>query len=165
MRKQIGLIAVAAVSLALFWPVECLTAKCDGKLLAAWPIREGETFEISFLHSLNLSPVTDVIEWTGGGLVVRKSVFSAFGAGIPIPADGIGTELRSIEGHYELVGIDKQMKSIPIMTQEVPNHRIAAFGNEVSLLELAGAGKSVDISVRRVPLITRLTLKSHRKMQ
>ncbi|MCL1981739.1 MAG: DUF1850 domain-containing protein [Clostridiales bacterium] len=162
MRKRVVFLAAIAVALVLLWPAECLTAKCDGKLLFAWPIRPGETFEVSFLHSLNLSPVTDVIEWTGSCLVVRKSVFATFGAGIPIPADGIGTELKSVGGHYELTGIDKQMESIPVMTQEVPNHRVAFGGREACLPELAGLGKSVDISVRRVPLIARLALLSHR---
>jgi len=108
--------------------------------------------EISFTHSLNLSPVTDIIEWTGGDLVVRKSVFSTFGAGIPVPADGIGTELISVDGHYELVGIDKHMKNVIIMTQEIPNHRIALNGREVFLTELLGSGKSVVIAVSRTSL-------------
>lgn len=158
------MLAAVAFSLVLFWPAECLTAKCGGKLLFAWPIRTGETFEISFLHSLNLSPVTDVIEWTGDSLVVRKSVFRTFGAGIPIPPDGIGTELISTDGRYELVGIDREMKSIPIMTQDVPNHRIALGGREACLPELAGLGKSVDISVGRVTLVARLALTGYRKM-
>ena len=154
--RRIVLTAAIAVSLILLWPAECLTAQCDGRLLFAWPVRAGETFEISFTHSLNLSPVTDVIEWTGEELVVRKSIFKTFGAGIPVPSDGIGTELKGVDGHYELTGIDKHMRSVTIMTQEIPDHRIRMNGREAFLLELAGSGRSVEIEVRRVLLFTRL---------
>ena len=155
--RKLGFIALLAAALAavLFWPGECLTAKCGGKRLFAWPIRAGEEFEITFTHSLNLSPITDVIAWTGSDLSVIKSKFKAFGAGVPVPADGIGTEIIHAGGHYELIGIDQHMQSLTILTQAVPNHQIALRGQSASLLSLAGAGKSVTIAVKRVPIIFR----------
>ncbi|MDR0468499.1 MAG: DUF1850 domain-containing protein [Peptococcaceae bacterium] len=135
---------------------DCLIAECGGKPLFAWPIEVGCCFEVTFMHSLNLSPITDVIEWTGYDLVVRKSIFTAFGAGVPTPSDGIGTDLVFVDGRYELLGIDKHMESFTIMTQTVPDHRIYLNGREARLLELAGSGKAVDIAVRRMSLIRRL---------
>ncbi len=149
------LIAAALIASFLFWPGECLVAECEGKRLFAWPIRAGEEFELTFTHSLNLSPITDVIEWTGSDLSVVKSVFEAFGAGVPVPADGIGTDIIHTGEHYELVGIDQHMQSLTILVQTVPNHQIAFRGRKASLLSLAGAGKSVTIAVKRVPLIFR----------
>ncbi len=159
-KRRLIVLSAAALAAALFllWPGECLTAKCEGRRLFAWPIRAGEEFEITFMHSLNLSPITDVIEFTGRDLSVVKSVFKAFGAGVPVPADGIGTEIISVDGHYELVGIDQRMQSVTILTQTVPNHHIAFRGREASLLSLAGPGKSVTIAVERIPLIFRLLL-------
>lgn len=156
--RRIAPFAVLLFALILLYPEECLTAKCGGKLLFAWSIRAGESFEVTFTHSLNLSPVTDVIEWTGSDLIVRKSVFKTFGAGIPIPSDGIGTDLVLVDGHYELIGIDKRMQSFAVLTQDIPNHQITLNGREAFLLELAGSGKSVDIAVKRVPFVTRLIL-------
>ncbi len=147
---------VVLIALVLLWPGECLVAECEGKRLFAWSIRTGEEFELTFTHSLNLSPITDVIEWTGSDLSVVKSVFKAFGAGVPVPADGIGTDIIYIDGHYELVGIDQHMQSVTILVQTVPNHQIAFRERKAYLLSLAGAGKSVTIAVRRVPLIFRL---------
>ncbi|MDR1663590.1 MAG: DUF1850 domain-containing protein [Clostridiales bacterium] len=159
--KAAVMIAVAAALLiiSLIAPSECLIAQCDGRLLFAWRIRPGESFEITFTHSLNLSPITDVIEWTGEELMVRKSVFKAFGAGVPVPSDGIGTELIHREdGYYELTGIDKPMDSITILTQEAPNHRVTFNGNEVFLLELTGSGKQVEIKTEYVTFFSRLIL-------
>ncbi len=154
----ISLLAAALAAAFLLWPLECLSAECEGKRLLAWPIRAGEAFELTFTHSLNLSPITDVIEWTGSDLSVVKSVFKAFGAGVPVPADGIGTEIIHAGGHYELVGIDQHMQSLTILTQAVPNHHITLGGRSASLLTLAGEGKSVTIAVKRVPLIFRFGL-------
>ena len=159
MFKRLAALVFLLLALALLWPVRCLTAKCEGKLLFAWPIRAGERFEITFTHSLNLSPITDVIEWTGGDLVVIKSIFSTFGAGVPVPADGAGTELLVVDGHYELIGIDKHMRSIPITVQEVPKHRITLDGREALLTALAEPGKTVVVSVKPAPLAARLLLR------
>jgi hypothetical protein len=120
-------------------------------LLFAWPIKTGESFDVTFTHSVNQSPVTDIIEWTGSELIARKSRFKAFGAGIPIPGDGIGTELVRAGEYYELIGIDKPMPDFTIMTQTVPDHKITMGAKQARLLELAGSGRQVTVAVRIVP--------------
>ena len=155
LKVLIAPLTAALIALILLWPGECLVAECEGKRLFAWPVRAGDEFELTFTHSLNLSPITDVIEWTGSDLSVVKSVFKAFGAGVPVPADGIGTNIVHTGEHYELVGIEAHMQSLTILVQTVPNHHIAFRGRGASLLSLAGAGKSVTIAVKRVPLIFR----------
>ena len=148
--KQLSLVLLLLVVFFLLWPRVYLIAQTDETVLFAWPIKARESFEVTFLHSLNLSPITDIIEWTGKELIVRKSIFKTFGAGVPIPADGIGKELLHIDDHYELIGIDKELQNFTIMTQEVPNHTIKLNGCEASLLELAGSGKLVHITVKRL---------------
>lgn len=152
-------IAILAAALVLLSPADRLIAQCGGRRLFAWPIKTGDCFEVTFTHSLNLSPITDVIEWTGSDFVVRKSFFKSFGAGVPVPSDGIGSALVFVDGRYELLGIDKHMSYFTIMTQDVPNHRISLSGREASLLELAGSGRAVDIFVKRAPFAAGLTAK------
>jgi hypothetical protein len=154
----LALLALVAAASVLPPTVQCLTAESGGRLLLAWPIRAGDCFEVTFTHSLNLSPITDVIEWTGSDLVVRKSVFKAFGAGVPIPSDGIGTELVFVDGHYELLGIDRHMGAFTIATQTAPDHRISFGGREASLLELAGSSQLIDITVKRLSIFSRMML-------
>ncbi len=142
----------------LLLPAQCLAARCGGELLFAWPISAGERFELRFTHSLNLSPVTDVILWTGEDFVVEKSIFKTFGGGIPIPSDGIGEKLVAVDGHYELVGINRHMKSLTVLTQTVPDHLLTFRNNESRLLELGGPGRQVEISVRKVVLAERILM-------
>ena len=147
----IALILLIITAVLFFWQNEYLTAECRGTILFAWPVRAGETFELTFTHSVNQSPITDVIEWTGEDLSVVKSIFKTFGAGVPVPADGVGTELVFVDGHYELIGIDKHMKGFSVITQETPNQKIIFNGREADLIDITGPGKPVYITVRRLP--------------
>ena len=126
----------------------CLVAEYGGVELFAWPILAGDMFEVTYTHSLNRSPVTDVIEWTGEELSVVKSIFKTFGAGIPLPEDVGGAELLFAGDHYELVGMDRRMRGFHMLVQEAPDQRVAYDGHEARLLELAGSGASVYITVR-----------------
>ena len=139
-----------------FWRDDCLVAENGKTVLFARPIRAGESFEVTYTHSLNLSPVTDVVEWTGADLVVRKSMFKTFGAGIPLPADFAGSELLFKGDHYELVGIDKHMLGFAIVTQKVPNHKITFDGRETCLLDIAESGAPIYITVKPLSFIARL---------
>ena len=151
------IVAVGLVAAALLLPVmpERLTVSDAraGKLLLALPIEKGENFQLRYTHSVNLSDVTDTIEWTGTELICRSTLFTAFGAGIPVLADGIGTGFSHTEDGFEITGIDKPEKSILIMLQTVPNHRLLWHGQELSLMEAYGSGTLVELKVRHVSLL------------
>lgn len=156
-KKHLRILLFAATLAVLPFVIrtQSLTACSGGKLLFAWPISNGQRFCITFTHSLNLSPITDMIEWNGEEMVVRKSIFTAFGAGVPVPSDGVGTKLARVGDHYELTGIDARMQSIPILTSQVPDHRVAMAGREAHLLEYVGSGQPVELAVRWVSLAER----------
>jgi len=144
--------------LSLFWKNDSIVAEHDGNLLFAWTINEGERFEVGFIHSLNLSPIVDVFEWTEEGIFLRESRFLTLGGGTPTPADFPGSELHHTEEGFLLTGIDVAFGAFSILTQEIPNHRISFEGRELFLLELVGSGESVTIDVRRLSLASRLLL-------
>jgi len=132
--------------------------RTGGKRLCALPVDAGEFFSIRYVHSVNLSPVTDTLEWTGETLILRSSRFTSFGAGIPVVADGIGRELHNTEDGFVLSGIDKAQPDnrLLIMLQTVPDHHILYRGREISLLDMAYSGALLQLEVRRVPLFALL---------
>lgn len=127
-----------------------------GKTLCTYPIRGGETFAIRYTHSVNLSHVTDTLEWTGRELILRTSLFTSFGAGIPVPADGIGTAITNTENGFLLTGIDKAQadNALLIMLQKVPDHHLLYREQAISLLDMAGSGALLRLCVRPVSLAT-----------
>ena len=124
----------------------------SGKLMLALPIESEERFKLRFTHSVNLSYVTDEIEWTGEQLITRTSLFTSFGAGMPVIAEGIGTEMHNTDEGFLITGIDEVQKDdfIPIMLQEVPDHHLLYRGREISLRDAANGTAFVKLSVERV---------------
>ena len=125
----------------------------EGKLLFCAPIAAGEEFRIRYTHSVNRSPVIDTIEWTGDEMMVRESWFKTFGAGIPIPADGIGKELVKVDGGYVLTGIDKPQQSFLLMTEEIPDHHLLYRGREIPLNALNGIGRMLKFEVKCITFV------------
>ncbi len=125
-----------------------------GELLRVLPLGKGESFAIRYKHSVNLSHVTDTLEWTGDRLMLRTSLFTSFGAGIPVPADGIGTDITNTEDGFLLSGIDTPQKdnALLIMLQTVPEHCILYRDQEVSLLAMAGSGALLRLCVKPVSI-------------
>ena len=143
--------------LALFIPLRDALIINDfrtGKTLKVLPVKEGESFSIRYTHSVNLSDVTDTLEWTDNKLVLRTSLFTSFGAGIPVPADGIGTSITNTEDGFLLSGIDKEQKDngLLVMLQEVPNHRLLYRDREIPLLDIAPSGTLLQLKIRNASL-------------
>ncbi|NCB30338.1 MAG: DUF1850 domain-containing protein [Clostridia bacterium] len=128
-----------------------------GKLLLALPIRQEETFSIRYIHSVNLSPVIDTLQWSGQDLVLRTTLFSDYGWGMPVLADGIGTHFEHTPDGFLISGIDKAQASVPILLQQVPDHHILYRGREISLLKLAGSGAFLRIAGERMNLLAFFT--------
>ncbi|MDL2258847.1 DUF1850 domain-containing protein [Eubacteriales bacterium OttesenSCG-928-K08] len=154
----LAILAFAAFFLLPLWGRLTISNYREETKLLTLPVNKGESFQIAYLHSINLSPVKDTIEWTGESLTVRESWFKTFGAGIPIPADGIGEELIKVNNGYILTNINKEQESFLLMSEDVPNHHLIYRGREISLLALGGAGTLLKFEVKKVSLLTCLRL-------
>jgi len=149
----------AVLALILFVPFgKCLTVRDheNGALILALPLKEGESFDLRYTHSVNLSDVTDTIERRNDLLVCTQTLFTAYGVGIPVLADGIGTDFIQTDEGFLITGIDHAQDSIPVLTQPFPNQRILHRGEEISLVEAAGSGRVVELRVESVTLTERL---------
>ncbi len=155
-----ALLLACLAAAVLFLPLEKQLVIADyysGSILLCLPLSDGEEFSIRFLHSVNLSDVTDRIARQGDLLVCRATLFTAYGAGIPDLSDGIGTEFSKTEEGFLLSGIDKAQREIPILLQEVPNHRLLYRGREINLLSRFSSGTLIVLRMQRVSLWNRLT--------
>ena len=142
----------AALLLARIFPARLVVSnERTGAVFSALPMRRGETFQLRYTHSVNLSDVTDTIEWTGEQLVCRSTLFTAFGAGIPVLADGIGTDFIQTDEGFVITGINKPETRILVMLQTVPNHRLLWRGQELALMRQYGSGTLLRlVSLREI---------------
>ncbi len=128
----------------------------DGKILLSLPIKPEERFYITYMHSVNRTPVTDTIEYTGSELVVRESLFQSYGAGISV-GDDIGQKIVFTENGLLMTGIDIPYDHIDLMTGTYADHRLVFRGKEYVLKDYAGEQKHVTIYVRKMTVFGLLT--------
>lgn len=158
MKSRIAASITAAilviVASTLFMPVSprLLVTTQNGDTVFCLPLEDGEEFSIRYKHSVNLSDVEDVIERDGGSLVVRRSIYSQFGAGIP--TSDVGSSLTMCEdGRLMLDGIDAYHDEFLLFTGTIANHRLLYRGHEFALKAYAGEQTLLKFRIQRVSLL------------
>jgi hypothetical protein len=129
------------------WPrhliLEIARADSDLPLLCA-RMRPGDEVVLSFVHSVNRRPVHDTIRVASDRLIVVKSVFDSFGAGMPEASTAEGTLRIGEDGWLEWT-INRPMPEVVVRIGWVANHTLRLKGREVPLAELAAPGTAVAL--------------------
>lgn len=102
MRRKcvcLGLAALLLGLLALLTSWEChgwylvLRNADTGQYYGRYAMDEGDWFSVSFVHSVNKSPVTDCYQIRDRAIYVEKTIYYDFGARRPDPTGGGGNPL------------------------------------------------------------------------
>lgn len=157
-QKKILAIAIAAVvvmtaAVAVIFALINDTFKlviCDtenGRIYAEYEISEREEFSISFIHSVNLTEVTDCYYADGNIIVCDRCIYSSFGAGMP-------TEWEenwqvSYEGDkITLSNLDIRQEKVNYIVGTVYDHVLHINGEDVVLNELCGKNAAVALRIK-----------------
>lgn len=157
-KKRFWLIAIAAVvvltaAVAVIFGIANSGTRlviCDrdtNKVYASYSVEQGEEFSISFIHSVNITEVTDVYYVDGKTIVCDKCVYSSFGAGMP-------TEWEenwqvSYEGDKMTVsGLDIRQKAVTYIVGTVYDHVLHLGGENIVLNELCGKNAEITLKIR-----------------
>lgn len=125
----------------------------SGNTTRVYPLGEGETFAIRYIHSVNKSPVVDTIAREQDQLVVKSSLFQAYGAGIPSDADQIGDLARLTEDGFLMEGIDAAHDEIALITGTISDHHLLlGDGREIRLKDAFGERQPVTLRAAKLPL-------------
>jgi hypothetical protein len=106
-------------------------------------MRAGE-FVLSFTHSVNRRPVYDTIRVARNHVVVVKSRYDAFGAGMPEHSTAEGTFRVAEDGWIEWT-INRPMPEVVVRVGRVANHTLHLKGREIPLASLAAPGTAVAL--------------------
>lgn len=118
-----------------------------GELCGSWKLRDGDTFSVGFIHSVNKSPVTDHYELRSDGIYVVKTVYYGFGAGVQTELEE-GQKLEYGEdGSMIITGFDRRMDDLIYFVGTVSDHTLVINdGESVSLRDLCGRSSMVRFS-------------------
>jgi len=119
-----------------------------GEIYGRFDVEEGEIFSITFIHSVNQSPVTDRLMITENGFDAYETIYSSFGAGVQTELlDGEKLSYDQ-EGNMIISDFQHSYTSLYLIVGTVSDHILTINGKEISLRELCGRNTSVAITVK-----------------
>lgn len=114
-----------------------------GKMYAAYPVNEGDEFSVTFVHSVNQSPVTDVYVIRSGALYVTRTIYYSFGAGVQSQIEPGQTLQYGADGSMIVSGFERQLDNLSYIVGTVSDHILSIGEESVSLRELCGRNATV----------------------
>lgn len=128
----------------------------SGRLILWMAMEPGEEFHICFIHSVNRRPVCDTYAWEWSRLVVVRSRFDSFGAGMPDGSTEDGTLHILPDGWLEWRGY-RPLSEVTIRVGRVAGHRLFIKAREIPLEQLAKPGQALTFRSGRTSAWDRLT--------
>ncbi|MBQ6311848.1 MAG: DUF1850 domain-containing protein, partial [Lachnospiraceae bacterium] len=111
---------------------------------AEYEMAAGDGFSITFIHSVNKSPVTDYFEVREDGIYGVKTVYYGFGAGVQTELLEGQTLTYGEDGSMIISGTEIKMDNLIYRVGTVSDHVLTLEnGDEISLRELCGRSARV----------------------
>lgn len=130
-----------------------------GKVLYSSPWKKGSTFELSYVHSVNKSPITDLFTMREGKILLLASRFHSFGAGVAALPEESGGHLQGGEEYLEYGGIDREIPELGVFVPREANTTFR-YGQElIPLNQLAAPGTLVKIRFTHQSFAARFFLR------
>jgi len=134
----VGALAVASVLHPRHLVLE-ITNLATGRPVLCAVMAEGEEFGISFIHSVNKRPVHDTLRAARDSLVIVRSRFDAFGAGMPETTTAQGVLRVAPDGWLEWT-VNRPVPEVVLRVGRVADHRLRLKARSLPLSELAPPG-------------------------
>ena len=156
MRKWLGgifaALSIAGILVLLFYPgniVLKVTAARSGRVVFCAPVTDGEEILLSFIHSVNKRPVYETLRVAGNHLLIVKSRYDSFGAGMPEASTQEGSLRVGRDGWLEWT-VNREVPEIKFFVGWVANHTLRLKGRETNLADIVEPGTSLSIRAQKV---------------
>ena len=148
------IVATGAVLIAvavLAWPLGPAIEIVDrtGNVTFCTRAAIGQEFVLSFVHSVNRRPVYDTLRVERDQLVIVRSRFDSFGAGMPEASTPEGTLAIAKDGWLEWT-VNRPVPEITIRVGWVANHTLRIEDRAIRLADLAEPGQPLTMRVRNI---------------
>ena len=116
---------------------------------ARFRVSEGDEFSVTFIHSVNQYPLTDVYEIRDSKIYVVRTIYNNFGAGVQTEIEEGQTLEINENGEMVVSGFELEMPWLSYIVGTVSDHTLTLHGEEISLRELCGRNSKVAFSVEK----------------
>lgn len=125
--------------------------KDSGKIYAEYDISAGDEFSVSFIHSVNLTEVTDLYYVDGDAIVCDGCTYSSFGAGMPTEWEE-SWQISYDDNKINISGLNIKQKEFTYIVGTVYDHVLHINGTDVVLNDMCGKNAEITLKVK-TPLI------------
>lgn len=144
---------IFTVSVILFFSIStpCLILKNGdtGEVITSFSIKDGDEFSVTFIHSVNNSPVTDVYQIRKSKIYVDRTIYYAFGAGVQTEIEEGQSLEYGQDGSMIVSGFNRLMDRLSYIVGTVSDHTLQIHGQDISLRELCGKNTTVQFVIGR----------------
>lgn len=109
-------------------------------------------FVISYTHSVNKGRVHDFYVTDGGMLVLEKTAFVSYGAGIPEASETDGARFVVTDDGYVIENLNRRIGRLVMAVGVVAEHSMTVGDKEVLLSTLFAPQTSLLFAIKNVPL-------------
>ena len=120
-----------------------LSDKESGQVYASYPVENGDTYAVEFVHSVNKSPVRDVYEIRAGEIWNTQCIYYGFGAGVEEELGEGETLSYGENGEMIISNINKKMDNLVIVVGTISDHTLYLGDETISLRDLCGRSSKV----------------------
>lgn len=113
---------------------------------ARFRVKDGDEFSVTFIHSVNQYPLTDVYQIRAHKVYVIRTIYSTFGAGVQTEIEEGQTLEYGENGEMIVSGFNREMPYLSYIVGTVSDHTLTIHGKEISLRELCGRNSKVEFS-------------------
>lgn len=115
----------------------------SGQVYATYPVENGDTFAVEFVHSVNKSPVRDVFEIRDGEIWNTQCIYYGFGAGVEEELGEGETLSYGENGEMIISDIEKKMDTMVIVVGTISDHTLYLGEEAISLRDLCGRSSKI----------------------
>lgn len=145
----VTIVASVFILYALTVPALVLKDADSGEIYAAYPVHDGAEFSITFIHSVNKSPVTDVYQIRDMEIYVIRTKYYSFGAGVQTEVEEGQMLEYGPDGSMIVSGFNRRIDTLSYIVGTVSDHTLEVGGKTVSLRELCGRNTAVRFFCER----------------
>ena len=110
-------------------------------------VSEGDEFSVTFIHSVNQYPLTDVYQIRDHKIYVVRTIYNNFGAGVQTEIEEGQTLEINENGEMVVSGFNLEMPWLSYIVGTVSDHTLTLHDKKISLRELCGRNCKVAFSV------------------
>ena len=152
MTAAAAILVVAAVTLLgvllLREPGLTLSDEESGKVFARLPLKDGDSFSVTFRHSVNKSDVTEIYQRRGREIWLTGCVYYGFGAGVAEVLEPGWTLETGDNGEMIIGNIEMKMNDLTYIVGTVYDHILEINGERIVLNDLCGKNAKVHFSIK-----------------